>query len=123
VFFVALPTQVREVFATGVTPDPILVVVGVVFALAGVAIVRRSLVVGSCAAIVALADMAVVRHRVRQLMLEPYFQPESLPVAAQTTAFVLFALLLVAGLGLVGWMVWKFVIASHAEPAKDAVRV
>jgi hypothetical protein len=67
--------------------------------------------------------MAVVRHRVRQLMLEPYFQPESLPVAAQTTAFVLFALLLVTGLGLVGWMVWKFVIAGHAEPAKDAVPV
>ena len=123
VFFVALPTQVREVFATGVTPDPILVVAGVVFALAGVVIVRRSLVVGSCAAIVALADMAVVRHRVRQLMLEPYFQPESLPVAARTTAFVLFALLFVAGLGIVGWMVWKFVIAGHAEPAKDAVPV
>ena len=111
-FFLALPRPVKDVFLAGRTPDALLLVVGAAFGLAGVAIARRSLLVGSAATIVALADMAVVRHRVRALLLEPYFQPDSLPVVPQTAVFVLFALLLVGGLAVVTWMVWKFVAAS-----------
>jgi hypothetical protein len=119
-FFFALPVPVREVFEAGVTPDAILLVVGVAFALAAVVVVRRSLLVASCATLVAVIDMAVVRHRVRALLLEPYFQPESVPVVPQTAAFVLFAVLLVAGLAVVGWMVWKFAAARPAEAPADA---
>jgi hypothetical protein len=80
--------------------------------MAAVAVVRRSLVVGSAALVVALVDMAVVRHRVRALLLEPYFQPESLGVTPQTAVFLLFAALLVAGLGVVAWMIVRFVRAG-----------
>jgi len=119
-FFFALPVPVREVFEAGVTPDAILLVTGVAFALAAVVLVRRSLLLASCAALVAVADMAVVRHRVRTLLLEPYFQPESLPVVPQTAPFVLFAVLLVAGLAVVGWMIWKFAAARPVEAPTDA---
>ncbi len=122
-FFVALPRPVKDVFLGGRTPDALLLVAGACFALAAVAIVRRSLLVGSGATIVALADMAVVRHRVRAVLLEPYFQPDSLPVAPQTGVFALFALLLVAGLGIVAWMIWKFVAARPAHAGAPVARV
>jgi hypothetical protein len=115
VFFTALPRPVKDIFSSGRTPDALLLVAGVGFALAAVAIVRRSLLVGSAATIVALADMAVVRHRVRVLLLEPYFQPGSLPVVPQVAVFVLFAVLLVVGLALVAWMVWKFSAPTRAQ--------
>ena len=121
-YFFALPRPVKDVFLAGRTPDALLLVAGAAFALAGVAIVRRSLLVGSGATIVALADMAVVRHRVRALLLEPYFQPDSLPVVPQTGVVALFALLLVAGLVVVAWMIWKFVAATPA-PAAPAAHV
>jgi hypothetical protein len=122
-FFFALPRPVKDVFLGGRTPDALLVVAGAAFALAAVAIVRRSLLVGTCATVVALADMAVVRHRVRAVLLEPYFQPDSLPVVPQTGAFVLFAALLVVGLGIAGWMIWKFVAASSARAGIPVGRV
>jgi hypothetical protein len=121
-FFFALPRPVWDVLVAGRTPDALLLVAGAAFALAGVAIVRRSLLVGSAATLVALVDMAVVRHRVRALLLEPYFRPDSLPVVPQTGVFVLFALLLVAGLAVVAWMIWKFATASPA-PTVPAVHV
>jgi hypothetical protein len=122
-FFFALPRPVKDVFLGGRTPDALLVVAGAAFALAAVAIVRRSLLVGSCATIVALADMAVVRHRVRAVLLEPYFQPDSLPVVPQAAVFVLFALVLVAGLVIVAWMIWKFVTAAPARAGEGVAGV
>ncbi len=122
-YFFALPVTIREVFLSGLTPDPMLLVAGVVFALASVAIVRRSLLVGSCAMLVALADMAVVRQRVRTLMLEPYFRLDSLQVVPQTGVLVLFAVLLVAGLAVVGWMIWKFAAARPAQAKEQPAGV
>ncbi len=122
-FFLSLPRPVKDVFLSGRTPDALVLATGVGFALAAIAIVRRSLLVGSAAAIVAIADMAVVRHRVRAILLEPYFQPESLPVVPQTAVFVLFALLLLAGLGIVAWMIWRFVAAAPAEARQDIVQI
>ncbi len=122
-FFLDLPDPVREVFRTGLTPDPVLLVAGVAFALGGVLIVRRSLLVASFAVVVAVADMAVLRHRVRSLLLEPYFQPEALPVVPQTAVLAVFAALLVVGLAVVGWMIWKFVSAGAAEAAKHVTAV
>lgn len=121
--FFALPRPVRDVFLSGRTPDLLLVAAGAAFALAGVAIVRRSLLVGSCATMVALADMAVVRHRVRSVLLEPYFQPDSLPVVPQTGVFLLFALLLVAGLAIVAWMIWKFRTSGEVRAPQDIAAV
>ena len=52
--------------------------------------------------------MVFLRQRVRTLALAPHFRYDALAVQPQWGAIVLFALLLVAGLVLVGWMVWKF---------------
>ncbi len=111
--FLALPRPVKDIFLAGRTPDVILLAAGVLFALAAVAIVRRSLLVGSLATCVALADMALVRHRVRELLLEPYFQTESLTVVPQVGMLVLFVVLLAAGLAAVAWMVWRFASSSR----------
>ncbi len=121
--FLSLPRPVRDIFVAGRTPDVILLVAGIAFALAAVAIVRRSLLVGSCAAIVALADMAIVRHRVRDLLLEPYFRTGSLVIAPQTGMFLLFAAMLVAGLAVVAWMVWRFASATPRPSTKPLAQV
>jgi hypothetical protein len=52
-----------------------------------------------------IAVMAITRHQVRELYLEPVSSQYTLAVAPQWGNFVLFALLLVAGLATVGYMV------------------
>ncbi len=48
--------------------------------------------------------MIGIRHRVRMLWLEPAFSVDRLPASPQWGAIVLFAVLLLIGLGLVSWM-------------------
>jgi len=49
-----------------------------------------------------------MRHLVRVAYLQPYFDPRSLPVQGQWVVFVLFAILLVAGIATVAWMLYVF---------------
>jgi hypothetical protein len=67
----------------------------------------------------AIAIMSVTRHQVRMLYLEPATSQYTLQVVPQWGNFVLFALLLVAGLATVAYMVWR-VLGSPATGADAA---
>jgi hypothetical protein len=70
--------------------------------------------VGSLVGTVCL--MAVMRDIVRDAYLAPYFRPQELVVVPQWGVVILFAVLLVAGLGVVGYMLSLF----RSRPAAAA---
>lgn len=76
----------------------------------------RRLGLGSGAIGITVALMVLLRQRVRTLWLDPHFRVEQLPVASQWGAILLFLVLLLAGLGLVAWMLWEF-FQPRAQPS------
>jgi hypothetical protein len=66
-----------------------------------------------------IAVMSITRHQVRALYLEPSTAQFSFQVIPQWGNFLLFAVLLVAGLVTVGYMVWR-VLSSPASGADAA---
>lgn len=81
---------------------------------------RPRAVTGVLAALtLAIAVMSVVRHQVRELYLEPVARAFTLDSAPQWGNFVLFAVLLVAGLATVAYMV-RLVLRSPATGADAA---
>ena len=57
------------------------------------------------AMILTIAVMSITRHQVRELYLEPFSSQYTIATAPQWGNFILFALLLVAGLATIGYMV------------------
>ena len=92
----------------------------VVLAAAAMALLRRNAPAGVAAITLTMVGMAITRQRVRVLTLEPYFTTGALEVNPQTVLFLIFAALLVSGLGVVGWMVWKFATAGGAPGVVEA---
>ena len=82
--------------------------VAILLAVAAFASAPRSLLASGIAIFGTISLMAVIRHLVRVAFLQPYFDPRSLPVRGQWGVFGIFALLLVAGLATVGWMLYVF---------------
>ncbi len=81
---------------------------------------KPALVSGTLAAmLLTIAIMSVTRHQVRALYLEPVTSRFELASAPQWGNFVLFAVLLVAGLGVVAIMV-REVLRNRAEGAEAA---
>jgi hypothetical protein len=116
-FLFSLPHVVRDVVLTG-GPELMLLATGVGFALLALFVVRRSVVLAAVPLVVTIVDMVIVRHQVRKLTLVPYFSVDSMAVNAQTGVFVLFAVLLVAGLAVVAWMVWRLAATRPAVTAE-----
>jgi hypothetical protein len=111
------PAAIRVRFLGGDTLATSLLAVGIVLAVLAMLAARRS-PAASCFAIVGtISLMAVIRHLVRLERLQPYFDAHTLPVEGQWVVFLLFAILLVAGLATVGWMLYKF---FHAGPSPNA---
>jgi len=69
---------------------------------------RLSLTASTIAIVGTISLMAVIRHLVRVAYLQPYFDPSSLPVHGQWVVFGLFAVLLLAGIATVAWMLYVF---------------
>ncbi len=114
-FLLSLPGHIRHLFlgedklATAVLATAILLAVVALMA------APRSLAASTTAIIGTIGLMAVVRHLVRVAYLRPYFDPRNLPVESQWPVFVVFVLLLLAGLLTVGWMLHAlFGPAAHA---------
>jgi hypothetical protein len=107
-FLFSLPTEVRRIFAGGDLLALALLLAAVVLAILAMATARKSLAVSSVAILGTISLMAVIRHLVRIAYVQPYFDPHTLPVKGQWTVFVLFALLLVAGIATLGWMLFHF---------------
>ena len=123
-FLFALPERVRSAFLGGSLADTLLLWVSVAVALAAMPLMRRKPLWGTAAITLTIAGMAIVRQRVLTLTLAPHWSAASLEVAPQTAVFLIFVALLLAGLSLVGWMIWKFVggrgEAAALVTAKDA---
>ena len=100
----------------------ILVGIGLLIMLARVSnpVEKPGLVTGTLGAMtLTIAVMSITRHQVRALYLEPSAAQFNFQVVPQWGNFVLFALLLVAGLATVGFMVWR-VLTSPASGADAA---
>jgi hypothetical protein len=79
-----------------------------------------ALVVGTLGAMtLAIAVMTITRHEIRILYLAPFTADSVFQVVPQWGNFVIFALLLAAGLGTVGYMVRR-VLTSPASGADAA---
>lgn len=114
-FLWAQPARVRAAFLGESAPDAAALGVAILLAVLALAILGtgEGLTRGRLAAAATtlggtVALMVVIRHRVRTLWLEPVFSVGRLPASPQWGAVLLFALLLVAGLALVGWMLAQF---------------
>lgn len=112
-FLLSLPEAVGRLFLGGSGAETALLWTSVALAVASVPLAFRSLPAGAVAVGLAVAGMALVRHRVRDASLAPHFTTESLPVSAQTGPFVVFVLILVLGLAVVGWMLGRFFPAAR----------
>ena len=100
----------------------ILVGIGLLMMLARVSnpVEKPGLVTGTLGAMtLTIAVMSITRHQVRALYLELSAAQFNFQVVPQWGNFVLFALLLVAGLATVGFMVWR-VLTSPASGADAA---
>lgn len=67
-------------------------------------------------AVLIVAVMTLVRAIVREYMLKGWFSIESLQIQPQWDTIIIFAVLLVAGLGTVAWMIFK-VVTGKGEAA------
>ncbi|HYL80108.1 MAG TPA: hypothetical protein VEU07_04800 [Candidatus Acidoferrum sp.] len=123
-FLSVQPARVRDALLGGSFADSAHLAGAAGFALVALAIlapprriskVRLSL--GAVGIGVTVLLMALLRQRVRTLVLAPHFRYETLPVASQWGAILIFLVLLLAGISLVGWMLWRF----FQQPARASV--
>jgi len=90
---------------------------GAVVPLAALAWRARSLVWVLTPAVVQLAGLlawALTRDALRRAALAPVYSPTAVPVHPQWGAFALFAVVFVAGLGVIGWLVKQSLPATKA---------
>jgi hypothetical protein len=125
-FLASQPPRVRSALLGASPPDALLLAVaigcalvalGVLFPLDRISLGRVRL--ASAAIGVTVILMVILRQRVRALWLSPHFRTEELSVASQWGAILLFLALLLAGIGLVGWMLWQF----FRRPVQGSPRV
>jgi len=107
-FLFSLPGEIRGLFLGADKQATAALAVAIVLALLALAVVRRSLLASTVAIVATVSLMAIIRHWVRVAYLRPYFDPRALPVESQWPVFAIFAVLLVAGLATVGWMLCQF---------------
>ncbi len=107
-FLFSQPESIRRSFLGADSLSTALLAVAIVLALLAMIAARRSLAASAVAIVGTIALMAVIRHLVRVAHLQPFFDPHSLPVQGQWAVFGIFAVLLVAGLATVGWMVYQY---------------
>jgi hypothetical protein len=113
-FLFMLPAGVRGVFLGGSVRDTSVLWAAVALGLAATVAVRRSPPVAAGLIAATLFGMAYVRHCVRELMIAPVFDAQRLKVETQTGLVVLFAVILVVGLGVLVWMGRRF---ARARPS------
>ncbi len=126
-FLLLQPPRVRTAFLGGSATDSALLGAAILLAVVAVALLGggdrltpATFAAGAGAIGGTVVLMIFIRHRVRTLWLEPAFSVDRLPASPQWGAIILFAVLLVVGLGLVGWMLAQFLGARPAgreEPA------
>jgi len=114
-FFMALDSPVRKLMMGGSLAATLLFGLGAVLAVVLLGLVPRArstrsrgyLVGVTVLALVTLGDMILLRDRLRAGYLAESFRPQDFPVAPQLFNLALFAILLLAGLVTLFWMLRK----------------
>jgi hypothetical protein len=113
IFLVVLPTDIRDQFIGDNVGRTYLLFAGVGIAIVGLAAMVAALrlrnplwpgLAGAVSVIATVSLMSVVRHVVRDEYLKPEFTTSGLEVDSQTVLIVLFFVLLMAGVGVIGYM-------------------
>ena len=113
-----LPVAIRAQFLGADRLSTGILLLAVVMVVLAMWAAPKSLTVGAVALAGTLSLMAVIRQLVRVAYLRPYFDPHTLPVQGQWVVFAIFAILLVAGLATMGWMLYQlFRRAPAAGPS------
>lgn len=118
-FLLSLPTAFRQSFLGGNALHTVILWAGVVLAVVGLLVVKRYVVAAVSLTVLAITLMAISRHSLRQMYLAPHLDVNAIPVNPQWVVFVIFAILLVIGLAIVGWMVWQFYKAGQAAQSSS----
>jgi hypothetical protein len=122
IFLVVLPTDIRDQFIGDNLGRTHLLFVGVGIAILGLVAMAATLrlrnplwpgLTGAALVIPTVSLMSVVRHVVRDQYLKPEFTTSVLKVDSQTVMIVLFFVLLVAGVGVIGYMLRAILQASR----------
>jgi hypothetical protein len=114
-FLVSQPARIRNALLGGSLLDTVLLAGAIGCALVAMGLLvpldrisAGRLYLASASIGVTVILMVILRQRVRTLSLAPFFRTEQLSVASQWGAILFFLVLLLAGVCLVGWMVWQF---------------
>ncbi len=105
-FLFSLPKTIRALFLGGEVMATVLFSASLTAAIVALHLgFRHKVRPSTAAAVITIVFMALVRDRVRQAFLAPFFTPADLPVALQTGPFVLFLASLVLGIAAVVFMI------------------
>jgi len=113
IFLVVLPADIRDQFIGDNVGRTYLLFAGVGISIVALAAMATALrlrnplwpgLAGAVSVIATVGLMSVVRHVVRDEYLKPEFTTSALEVDSQTVMIVLFFALLVAGVGVIGYM-------------------
>lgn len=115
-FLFSIPAAARSRFLGASPLDAAVLGTSVLLAVVAVLVVRRSLTAGILAISLTVVGMTVVRDRLRDMLLAPEFSVSALVVRSQPALLVAFAVVLVAGLATVAWMVMRLARAGPVQP-------
>ncbi len=114
-FIASQPARIRNALLGASPLDTLLLAVAIACALVAMGVLVPSdrisvgrLYLASAAIGVTVILMVILRQRIRTMWLDPFFRTEQLSVASQWGAILLFLILFLAGVLLVGWMLWQF---------------
>jgi hypothetical protein len=119
-FFLSLPQAVRTMFMGGDGVATAILVVALVCAVASIALMLIGfgssnpvwkVIAGIVLITLTIICMVLIRDLVRSAYLERYFDASRFSVEPQTGVIVLFFLLLLGGLGIIGYMMKKLLVA------------
>lgn len=111
-YLFSLPRPVYKALIGGSMPDSLVLFAGIMVAVVAMAVVKRMLGLACVLTALSIALMAITRQRVREMMLQPHVDVYALTVNPQWPVFLMFAVLLVIGLAVVGWMTLQFMRAG-----------
>jgi len=126
-FLFSLPAEVRSNFLWQSPLTMLLLTLGMLLALAGMGLVflgaahnaDNKLYLGMACIMLTLVLMPIVRHLLREAYISSYFQAEKLSVVPQVSVLLLFFVLLMVGLLVVGYMIWKVIQAGKEVATKS----
>lgn len=121
-FLFAIPREIRRFFIGGNMVDSGVLAIGILLAFVAMAVVRRRPGLATVLTGLTVFLMTAVRHRLRQITLEPRLRINSLEVNPQWAMLIVFVVVLLAGLAVLAWMVMALLRGKGETPAGEATR-